>query len=65
MLFIDGRVKRPCKYCGESFRPRVADQIYCRRWCRLHDKASQGRAARRVWRQAGRPTLEQLEKEAS
>jgi hypothetical protein len=46
---------RHCENCDGKFRPRVPDQRYCRRWCRLEAKAAEGRAARRVWWAAGRP----------
>jgi hypothetical protein len=46
---------RFCDHCGAKFRPRVDAQRYCRRWCRAQAKAAEGRAARRVWWQAGRP----------
>jgi hypothetical protein len=59
--FTDGRVKRECKWCGQAFRPRVPDQRYCRLWCRTEAKAAEGRAARRVWWQAGRPKMDQFE----
>ena len=55
MLFSDGRCKRECVYCGKAFRPRVPDQRYCRPSCRAEAKAAEGRAARRLWREAGRP----------
>ena len=64
-LFTDGGAKRLCKYCGERYRPRVEEQVYCGRWCRMQAKAAEGRAARRVWRRAGRPSEQQLEREAS
>jgi hypothetical protein len=50
-----GSAKRPCDYCGQPFRPRVDAQRYCRAYCRAEAKAAEGRAARRVWWQAGRP----------
>lgn len=55
MLFTDGQCKRPCAHCGKPFRPRVPDQRYCRPWCRAEAKAAEGGAARRLWREAGRP----------
>ena len=48
---------RHCDYCGAKYRPRVDSQRYCRRWCRDQAKAAEGRAARRVWSEAGRPML--------
>lgn len=62
-LFTDGGAKRVCKWCGERYRPRVEEQVYCGRWCRMQAKAAEGRAARRVWRDAGRPSEEQLQNE--
>jgi hypothetical protein len=58
-LFTDGQTKRRCRYCGESFRPRVPDQVFCRRWCRHEGKKADGRVARSLWRAAGRPTEQQ------
>ena len=52
---------RNCAHCGARYRPRVPDQRYCRRWCRAQAKAAEGRAARWVWRKAGRPM--QIEEE--
>ena len=47
--------RRACENCGTPFRPRVNDQRFCRRWCRLQRKAAEGRAARRCGgRQGGR-----------
>jgi hypothetical protein len=63
MLFADGRVKRRCDYCGAMFRPRVPSQRYCRLWCHNKDKAAEGRAARRVWRERGRPMFDEREQE--
>jgi hypothetical protein len=60
-LFTDGGRQRVCKWCGERYRPRVEDQKFCGRWCRLEAKKSEARAARSVWRKAGRPTEEQLQ----
>ena len=48
---------RLCQYCGSRYRPRYPTQRWCRRWCRLKAQAAQGRAARRVWIEAGRPLL--------
>jgi hypothetical protein len=61
MLFHDGRVKRPCAYCGQFFRPRVADQKWCRPWCKARAKAHEGRSARRAWWAAGRPMFGETE----
>jgi hypothetical protein len=44
-----------CQNCGETFIPRVAGQKYHTRACRMDAKAAEGRAARRLWEQAGRP----------
>ena len=44
-LFTDGGAKRVCKWCGERYRPRVEDQRYCGRCCRMQAKAAEGRAA--------------------
>jgi hypothetical protein len=60
-LFTDGGAKRICQYCRERYRPRVEDQRYCGRWCRMQAKAAEGRAARSVWRRAGRPSEAELE----
>jgi hypothetical protein len=64
-LFTDGGAKRVCRWCGERYRPLVPDQVYCRRHCRLEGKKADGRAARKVWREAGRPTERELETQAS
>jgi hypothetical protein len=63
MKFTDGGARRRCRYCGESFRPRLPEQVFCRRWCRLEGKKSEARAARRVWRAAGRPSEQELLRE--
>jgi hypothetical protein len=55
--------KRECEWCGQRYRPRVPDQRYCRAWCRARAKAAEGRAARRVWWQAGRPMERPQEQE--
>lgn len=52
--------RRNCDYCGQFFRPKVDAQRYCGQWCRMNAKAAEGRAARRVWRRAGRPMEDEL-----
>jgi len=47
--------KRHCETCGELFRPRYPTQRWCRAWCRAQGKASEARAARRAWCDAGKP----------
>jgi hypothetical protein len=46
--------KRQCETCGEMFRPRYPTQRWCRAWCRAQGKASEARAARRSWCEAGK-----------
>jgi hypothetical protein len=53
---------RTCPNCGQQFRPERSHQVYCRQWCRMKAKAAEGRAARRTWWKAGKPTLEQIER---
>jgi hypothetical protein len=53
--------KRQCHFCGASFRPRHPSQRYCRYWCSLNGKSAEGRAARRVWWRAGRPSETEVE----
>ena len=60
-LFTDGGVKRVCKQCRERYRPRVEDQVYCGRECRMQAKAAEARAQRMLWRKAGRPSETELE----
>ena len=48
---------RLCEYCGARYRPRYPTQRFCRHWCRKQAMAAEGRAARRVWFDAGRPML--------
>jgi hypothetical protein len=54
---------RNCAYSGAKYRPKVDDQRFCRRWCRMQGKAAEGRAARRVWWRAGRPMVEEEQAE--
>jgi hypothetical protein len=61
-LFIDGRVKRQCDWCGQSYRPHVPDQRYCGPYCRNKAKALEAKSARRVWWRAGRPMIEDEER---
>jgi hypothetical protein len=50
--------ERECEWCRDLYRPRVPDQRFCCLSCRQEMKAAEGRAARRVWRAAGRPMIE-------
>jgi hypothetical protein len=52
-----------CRECHESFLPRVAGQAFCSRSCRRISKANETRAARELWRRAGRPMFECAEAE--
>jgi hypothetical protein len=61
-LFTDGGARRVCEWCSRSYRPRVEGQRFCGRYCRLEEKKMEGRAARTVWRRAGRPSEAELEK---
>jgi hypothetical protein len=45
-LFVDGRVKRQCDWCGQSYRPHVPDQRYCGPYCRNKAKALEAKSAR-------------------
>jgi hypothetical protein len=49
--------ERECEWCGEMYRPRVPDQRFCGMECRNAGKAAEGRAARKVWFDAGRPVF--------
>jgi hypothetical protein len=62
-LFTDGRVPRECEVCQRRYRPRSPDQRFCGFDCRMKGKAAEGRAARRLWVQAGRPREAELEQQ--
>jgi len=47
-----------CDYCGSKFRERYPGQRYCRPHCRNAGKAAEGRSARRVWNDVGRPVFD-------
>jgi predicted nucleic acid-binding Zn ribbon protein len=59
------KLPRNCSHCGKSFVPNHREnQRYCNKECWQAAKAKEGRAARRVWWQAGRP-MDVLEAEAA
>jgi hypothetical protein len=54
---VFGAPKRPCQHCGAMFRPRVADQRFCRPFCRTECKKLEAKSARRVWAEHGRKLI--------
>lgn len=57
MLFSDGRVKRRCEVCNQTYRPHVADQRWCSPFCRMEARRREAKSARRIWASAGRPII--------
>jgi len=55
-------VHRYCNHCGKPLRGRYG-QRSCTAECRLAGNASEARAQRMLWRQAGKPSEEQLQNE--
>jgi hypothetical protein len=49
-----------CENCNEPYWPTYPYQRFCNQFCREEFKNAELRAARRLWRQAGRPSLEKV-----
>ena len=50
---------RRCRHCGEPMPYARYGQAYCDAVCRRQGKAEEQRAARRLWRESGRPMFEE------
>jgi hypothetical protein len=61
MVLFHDTAKRCCAFCGATFRPERWTQKYCRYWCYQNSRAAEGRAMRKVWTAAGRPSEGELE----
>jgi hypothetical protein len=60
-MLYHGQVTQKCEVCGKDYRPRTTDQRFCGDECRRKKKASEQRVARKLWRDAGRPSEAELE----
>lgn len=67
MTLIDKRVMaahRFCRHCGGPMLGARYGQAYCDAICRREGKAAEERAARRLWRESGRPMFEEERSDA-
>jgi len=48
-----------CGYCGDLMPGARYGRRWCSADCRREGKAEEQRAARRLWRESGRPTFEE------
>jgi hypothetical protein len=53
-----------CENCGGEYLPEGERQRWCSPECRDEYRANELRAARKLWAQSGKPTLEMIEGEA-
>jgi hypothetical protein len=56
--------KRICENCGCEYWPIYPTQRWCNYICRNEYRNAEHRAARELWKQSGKPTLEMIEGEA-
>jgi hypothetical protein len=49
-----------CQFCGAEFIPKVSWQTHCSPACRIEEKKTSARAARRLWQAAGKPSEDEV-----